>query len=173
MMRDREQWAISERESTFNSRSKQPRLSGGNIEGGGDGQRAFAMAATIQRLGLPTDKLASGRTKSETTCTFMRQAKNCPGAGQGCPYNHKKPKAPAAPAQLGASSDNRSVGRKSDRNGGKNRSASRMPKRKRPASLFNTIEQVRQFERDAIADEDPVGSFKRTTEQYGLLCMVT
>eukprot|EP00959_Pyramimonas_sp_CCMP1952_P057454 1199420-Pyramimonas_sp.AAC.1 len=44
------------------------------------------MAATIQRLGLPTYYLASGRTTNETTCKFVRQGKSCPG----CPCSHKK-----------------------------------------------------------------------------------
>eukprot|EP00959_Pyramimonas_sp_CCMP1952_P045446 949343-Pyramimonas_sp.AAC.1 len=72
------------------------------------------MAATIQRLGLSTDKLASGRAKCEMTCALVKEGKNCPEAGQGCPRNPKKPKAPAAPAQPGASGDNRSAGVKSD-----------------------------------------------------------
>eukprot|EP00959_Pyramimonas_sp_CCMP1952_P287329 6009145-Pyramimonas_sp.AAC.1 len=40
MTRDREQWAISEHESTFTSRHRQARLSGGKVEGGGGGKRA-------------------------------------------------------------------------------------------------------------------------------------
>eukprot|EP00959_Pyramimonas_sp_CCMP1952_P331612 6944083-Pyramimonas_sp.AAC.1 len=101
------------------------------------------MAAAVQRLGSPTDKLARGRTKSEATCKFARQGKNCPEIGQGCPYSHKKPKAPAAPAQPGAGGDNRSVGRKSDRNGKNNRSASRgsrgkdRPRSSTPSNKFD------------------------------------
>eukprot|EP00959_Pyramimonas_sp_CCMP1952_P021645 456541-Pyramimonas_sp.AAC.1 len=125
MMRDREQWANSEHESTLNFRSRQSCLSGGKNEGGGGGKRVSAMAATIQRLGLPADKLASGQTNGETTCKFVKQGKNCLEAGQGCPYNHKQPKAPAAPEQPGAGGDNRSAGGKSDRKGRNNRSASR------------------------------------------------
>eukprot|EP00959_Pyramimonas_sp_CCMP1952_P450936 9441298-Pyramimonas_sp.AAC.1 len=82
MMRDREQWAISEHESTLNSRDRQARLTGGKNEGGGGGRRASATAATVHRLGMPTDKLASGRTKCETTCKFVKQGKTCPEAGQ-------------------------------------------------------------------------------------------
>eukprot|EP00959_Pyramimonas_sp_CCMP1952_P181297 3790828-Pyramimonas_sp.AAC.1 len=70
MLRVREQWAISQHEPTLNSRNRQARLTGGTNEGGGGGKRASAMAATVHRLGLPTDKTASGRKKttSETTC---------------------------------------------------------------------------------------------------------
>eukprot|EP00959_Pyramimonas_sp_CCMP1952_P211671 4429568-Pyramimonas_sp.AAC.1 len=68
MMRGREQWAMPVPESTLSSRNRQARLAGGTNEGGGDGRRASAMAATIHRLGLPTDKTASGRTKGEATC---------------------------------------------------------------------------------------------------------
>eukprot|EP00959_Pyramimonas_sp_CCMP1952_P131813 2755882-Pyramimonas_sp.AAC.1 len=80
MMRDREQWAISEHEATPDPRNRQARLPGGKSEGDGGGQRASAMAATIQRIGLPAGKLASGRTKSEATCQFVRPGKNCPEA---------------------------------------------------------------------------------------------
>eukprot|EP00959_Pyramimonas_sp_CCMP1952_P038203 799462-Pyramimonas_sp.AAC.1 len=110
----REQWAISEHESTLYSRSRQARLTGGTKEGGGGGRRASAMAATVHRLGPPTDKLASGRTKGETTCKFVKQGKNFPEAGQGCPYNHKKSTTPAAPAQPGAGGDTRAAGGKHD-----------------------------------------------------------
>eukprot|EP00959_Pyramimonas_sp_CCMP1952_P040653 850001-Pyramimonas_sp.AAC.1 len=48
MMRDREQWAFSEHESTLNSRNRQAHLTGEKSEGGGGGRRASAMAATIQ-----------------------------------------------------------------------------------------------------------------------------
>eukprot|EP00959_Pyramimonas_sp_CCMP1952_P152791 3196729-Pyramimonas_sp.AAC.1 len=61
MMRGREQWAISAYESTLHSRSRQARLTGGSNEGVGGGKRASAMAATVHRFGLPTDKSASGR----------------------------------------------------------------------------------------------------------------
>eukprot|EP00959_Pyramimonas_sp_CCMP1952_P140810 2947072-Pyramimonas_sp.AAC.1 len=40
------------------------------------------MAATIQRLGLPADKLARGRTEGETTCEFVKQGEIRPEAGQ-------------------------------------------------------------------------------------------
>eukprot|EP00959_Pyramimonas_sp_CCMP1952_P444495 9306788-Pyramimonas_sp.AAC.1 len=125
MMRDREQRAISERESTLTCRNRQARLTGGNSEGGGDARRASAMAATIQRLGMPTDQLASGRAKGETTCNLVNQEKMCPEGGQGCPYKHKKPKAPAALGQPGASGDGRAAGGKSDRRGRNDGSASR------------------------------------------------
>eukprot|EP00959_Pyramimonas_sp_CCMP1952_P247711 5178466-Pyramimonas_sp.AAC.1 len=46
------------REPTLNSRNRQARLSGGKVEGGGGGRRAPAMAATIQRLGLPADRFS-------------------------------------------------------------------------------------------------------------------
>eukprot|EP00959_Pyramimonas_sp_CCMP1952_P228852 4784891-Pyramimonas_sp.AAC.1 len=42
--------------------------------------------------------MKNGVTKGETTCKFAREGDACPRAGQGCPFNHKKPKA-AAPAQ--------------------------------------------------------------------------
>eukprot|EP00959_Pyramimonas_sp_CCMP1952_P059984 1253143-Pyramimonas_sp.AAC.1 len=67
MMRGREKWAMSEHESTVDSRNRQAGLSGGMNEGGGGGRRASAMAATARRSGLPTDKTASGRTTCETT----------------------------------------------------------------------------------------------------------
>eukprot|EP00959_Pyramimonas_sp_CCMP1952_P215686 4511624-Pyramimonas_sp.AAC.1 len=51
-------------------------------EGGGGGKGAPAMAATVHRLGLPAEKLASGRMKGETTCKFVKKGKNCPEAGQ-------------------------------------------------------------------------------------------
>eukprot|EP00959_Pyramimonas_sp_CCMP1952_P216684 4531661-Pyramimonas_sp.AAC.1 len=54
MMRDREKWAISEQESTLNSRNRQARLAGGVSEGAGGGRRSSAMAATTRMLGLPT-----------------------------------------------------------------------------------------------------------------------
>eukprot|EP00959_Pyramimonas_sp_CCMP1952_P234059 4891051-Pyramimonas_sp.AAC.1 len=111
-MQDREQRAISEHESTLNSRNRQARLTGEANEGGGGGRRASAMAATVHRLGLPADKLASGRTKGETTCKFVKQGENCPEAGQGCPYNHKNSKTPASPAQPGAGGDILSCRRK-------------------------------------------------------------
>eukprot|EP00959_Pyramimonas_sp_CCMP1952_P320860 6714482-Pyramimonas_sp.AAC.1 len=82
MMHDREKWAISERESTLNPRRRQDRLAGGMNEGGGGGRRASAMAATAHRLGLRTDKTASGRTKGETTCKFVKPGEICPEAGQ-------------------------------------------------------------------------------------------
>eukprot|EP00959_Pyramimonas_sp_CCMP1952_P123886 2589951-Pyramimonas_sp.AAC.1 len=82
MMRDREQRAISGHESTLNSRNSQARLTGGENMGGGGGKSASAMAATVHRLGLPTDKLASGRTTGQTSCKFVKQGKNCPEAGQ-------------------------------------------------------------------------------------------
>eukprot|EP00959_Pyramimonas_sp_CCMP1952_P282156 5897615-Pyramimonas_sp.AAC.1 len=66
--RDREKWAISEHESTLDSRSRQARLTGGMNEGGGGGRRISAMAAMLHRVGLPTDKTASGRAKGETAC---------------------------------------------------------------------------------------------------------
>eukprot|EP00959_Pyramimonas_sp_CCMP1952_P132821 2776701-Pyramimonas_sp.AAC.1 len=71
-----------ERESTLNSRHRQARLTGGKIEGGGGGKRASATAATVHPIGLPADKLASGRTKCETTCKLVKQGGNCPEAGQ-------------------------------------------------------------------------------------------
>eukprot|EP00959_Pyramimonas_sp_CCMP1952_P169253 3535967-Pyramimonas_sp.AAC.2 len=73
-------------------------------------KRASAMAATVHRLGLPTDKLACGRTKGGATCKFVKQGENCPEAGQGCPCNHKKPKTHAASAQPGAGGDTRAAG---------------------------------------------------------------
>eukprot|EP00959_Pyramimonas_sp_CCMP1952_P274160 5730659-Pyramimonas_sp.AAC.1 len=42
--------------------------------------------------------MKSGLTKGETTCKYVRKGQTCRHAGQGCPFNHKKPKA-AAPAQ--------------------------------------------------------------------------
>eukprot|EP00959_Pyramimonas_sp_CCMP1952_P228308 4773843-Pyramimonas_sp.AAC.1 len=45
--------------------------------------------------------MKSGLTKGETTCKFVRKGQTCPNAGQGCPFNPKKPKA-AAPAQPAA-----------------------------------------------------------------------
>eukprot|EP00959_Pyramimonas_sp_CCMP1952_P003010 62217-Pyramimonas_sp.AAC.1 len=79
----REQCAISEHESTLDSRNRQARLTGGMNEGGGGRRSASAMAAAAYRLGLPGDKLASERTKGETTCIFVRQGENCPAVGQG------------------------------------------------------------------------------------------
>eukprot|EP00959_Pyramimonas_sp_CCMP1952_P451731 9458054-Pyramimonas_sp.AAC.1 len=128
------------------------------------------MAATAHRLGLPTDKLASGRTKGETTCNCVKQGKNYPEAGQGCPHNHKKPKTPAAPAQPGAGRDARAAGGKNHRRGRSNRSASIGPKGEdRPRS--STPLKNRQLERDTVANEGSVGSLARMPGQDGVLRM--
>eukprot|EP00959_Pyramimonas_sp_CCMP1952_P271636 5678983-Pyramimonas_sp.AAC.1 len=67
-----------------------------NNEGGGGGKRASAIAVTVHWLGLSTDETAGGRAKGGTTCRCVKQGGNCPEAGQVCPCNRRKPKAPAA-----------------------------------------------------------------------------
>eukprot|EP00959_Pyramimonas_sp_CCMP1952_P233739 4884757-Pyramimonas_sp.AAC.1 len=78
MMRGREQRAISEHESTLNSGNRQARLTGGMNEGGGGGRRASAVAATAHRLGLPTDKTASGRIKRRDSLQICTAKKELP-----------------------------------------------------------------------------------------------
>eukprot|EP00959_Pyramimonas_sp_CCMP1952_P407553 8541548-Pyramimonas_sp.AAC.1 len=98
----------------------------------GDGPPLWQQQRT---LGLPTDRTASGQTKSETTCKFVKHRKKCPEAGQGCPCSHQKPKTPAAPAQPGAGNDQRAASGKNDRRGRNESSGSKGPKGKdRPRS---------------------------------------
>eukprot|EP00959_Pyramimonas_sp_CCMP1952_P248707 5198838-Pyramimonas_sp.AAC.1 len=91
-------------ESTLNQRARQARLGGGGGNGYDNRRNANGKAAPAEvaaRLGEPTDVMKSGLTMGETTCKFVRKGQTCPNAGEGCPFNHKKPKA-AAPAQPAA-----------------------------------------------------------------------
>eukprot|EP00959_Pyramimonas_sp_CCMP1952_P312251 6535266-Pyramimonas_sp.AAC.1 len=55
IMRDREQWAISEHESTLNSRNRQARPTGGKHEGSGGGKKSFCHGSDN-----PTTRIARG-----------------------------------------------------------------------------------------------------------------
>eukprot|EP00959_Pyramimonas_sp_CCMP1952_P413283 8660194-Pyramimonas_sp.AAC.1 len=104
MLREKEEWNISMHEGILNQRARQTRLGrgGGNGNDNRRGTNGKAAAAEVAaRLGKSTDVMNSGLTKGETTCKFARKGDTCPYAGQGCPFNHKKPTA-AAPAQPGA-----------------------------------------------------------------------
>eukprot|EP00959_Pyramimonas_sp_CCMP1952_P146272 3062180-Pyramimonas_sp.AAC.1 len=104
MLRDKEEWNISMYESTLNQRARQARLGGGGHNSYDNRRSANGKAAPAEvasRLGKPTDVMKSGLTKGETTCKLVRKGQTCPKPGQGCPFNHKKPKA-AAPAQPAA-----------------------------------------------------------------------
>eukprot|EP00959_Pyramimonas_sp_CCMP1952_P259077 5416394-Pyramimonas_sp.AAC.1 len=100
MLRDEER-NISMHESVLNQRARRARLGGGGGHGYDNRRNANGKAAPAEvaaRLGKPTDVMKSGLTKGETTCKSVRKDQTCPNACQGCPFNHKKPKA-AAPAQ--------------------------------------------------------------------------
>eukprot|EP00959_Pyramimonas_sp_CCMP1952_P026894 564654-Pyramimonas_sp.AAC.1 len=104
MLRDKEEWNISVHESTLNHRARQTRLGGGGSNCYDNRRNANGKAAPAEvaaRLGEPMDVMKSGLTKGGATCKFVRKGQACPNAGQGCPFNHKKPKA-AAPAQPAA-----------------------------------------------------------------------
>eukprot|EP00959_Pyramimonas_sp_CCMP1952_P171105 3575205-Pyramimonas_sp.AAC.1 len=86
MLRDKEEWNISMRESTLSQRARQARLGGGGDNGNDNRRYANVKAApaeVVARLGEPTDVMKSGLTKGETTCKFVRKGQTCPNAGQG------------------------------------------------------------------------------------------
>ena len=111
MMRDHDTWAIAQKESTLNSRGRAARYAGGGTGGGkGSGKgglpRNAAPAEVRATLGRSSDVTKSGLTKGQTLCNYTRKGEQCPFLRKGCPFNHQKPRTPAAPAQPSAAGGN-------------------------------------------------------------------
>ena len=66
----------------------------------------------------------SGYTKGQVTCHYVKKGQQCPLSNKGCPFNHKKPNANAAPAQPGAAGQERG---RPGQPGGPGRSRSQTP----------------------------------------------
>ena len=102
--------------------------------------------------------MKNGQTKGSTTCKFTRRGEQCPNAGKGCPFSHKKPKptqpndaAPATTSSRGGGGDRgrpKGRGKGGDRPRGGGASRSQTPAGERPKGQRTRSQSERARERE-------------------------